>query len=59
MCVLICNSCEVECINKVTESITVLNMFAIAFAVTVAGGKACAQNLASLKGIVQGMVCVN
>ena len=35
MCVLVCNSCDVECTNKVTESIALLNMFAVVFAVTV------------------------
>ena len=35
MCVLVCNSYDAECINKVTESIAVLNMVAVVFAVTV------------------------
>ena len=35
MCVQLCNSCDVECIDKVTESIAVLNMIAVVFAVTV------------------------
>ena len=33
MCVLMCNSCAVQCIDKVTEGIPVLNMFAVVFAV--------------------------
>ena len=33
MCVLVCNSCDVECINKFPEGISVLNMVAAVFAV--------------------------
>ena len=29
-----CNSCDIECINKVIERLTVLNGFAFVFAVT-------------------------
>ena len=32
---LVCNSCDVECMNKVTESIAVLNMFAVVSVVAV------------------------
>ena len=35
MCLPMCNSCDVECINRVIESLTVLNRFAFVFAVTV------------------------
>ena len=35
MCLLMCNSCYVECINKVIESFTLLNKCGFVFAVTV------------------------
>ena len=35
ICLPMCTSCDVKCINKVIESLTVLNKGAVVFAVTV------------------------
>ena len=35
MCMLVCHSCDAECLHKGTKSVVVLNIVGVAFAVTV------------------------